>query len=126
MAKLTLNQLIANRIEHEKKRTSKDISVRSLGGELTFEKPPNEVLLDLMDKVGDGSNARDAIQAFRELIYDSCQMLKSRELHEEYGIKDPYDIVDALFDLGDIVTVGTQLLEMTGLNAEDLDIKIKN
>ena len=124
--KLTLEKLIENRIAHEKQLESvKDIFVKSLNGSLEFIRPDNETVLRMMEKINDGTDIRANVKAYSELIYDCCPMLHNQELHDEYGVKDPYVIVDKLFEITDILEVGEQIFNMAGITPEAIDEAVK-
>lgn len=124
--RLTVKDLIAKRLDKEKVLT-KEIHVPSLGGTLNFEKPSKENALILLEaSLNEGQNVREFYEAFKKTVYDCCPDLKSNELHEEYGIKDPYDIVEALFEVDEIIQIGGELALMSGVTVEKVDEAIKN
>lgn len=124
--KLTLNDLISKKLQREKDIiTVKEIEIESLEGALVFIKPDNEVVLDTMDKLdNDLAGTREVVAAYKYLIYQSCQLLHDQELHDAYEVTDPLDIVDKLFKISEILSVGNDLMVMAGF--KDLEKQIKN
>ena len=124
MKKATFKDLIAKKIQKEKDQfKSKEIPVTSMGRSLTFIKPKDDILLEVIDEIGEGKSTGDMIQAFKTLIYHTCPMLQDVELHKELDIIDPMDVVSSLFDLSDIMEIGQQLLELVDINGSVEDIK---
>lgn len=122
--KATLEDLIAKKIQKEKdKNKTKDIYISSMDKILTFVKPKENVVLDAIDEIGDGKDTRNTISAFKHLMYECCPLLQNQELQKELEILDPYDIVDVLFELGEVMKIGEQLVDLFGLGSIDENIK---
>ncbi|MDD2217952.1 MAG: hypothetical protein PHW03_05895 [Eubacteriales bacterium] len=113
MGKATIEDLLARKMQKEENRAKTyEIPVVSMGGKvLTFKRPSDEMRLDLMDEMGSNPDMRKTIGMYKKIIYLSCEMLQDKELHEELGIKDPFDTVDAIFDLDDITDIGEKLMD---------------
>lgn len=123
--KLTLDDLIAKKIEKEKNTVKyKEIEVPSLGGTLTFEKPLDEDVIECIDNIGDGTSTLKILEAYDKLIYSCCPQLKNTKLQESLDIKVPNDIVKELLDLSDRMLVGNELIKFSGIDS--LNEKIKN
>lgn len=101
-----------------------EIFVPSLDAVLVFRRPPDGVLLDTIDEMGDESSTRQAMEAMKHLIYRSCDLLQSPELQKELNVVDPFDTVDAIFDLKDITVISGELMEKFGLG--DVEERVKN
>lgn len=114
--KATFKDLLARKLQKEQDQVKvKDIYVSSMDATLTFTKPSDDQILDVIDLYGDGADTRKVIEAFKPLIYNCCPMLQDTELHKELGVADPFDTVDALFDLADKIEIGEQLMDMTNI-----------
>lgn len=123
MAKADFKDLLARKIAKDSnKGKTKDIFVKSMGKEMTFKKPSDDLVLEIMDEIGDNTNTSEMVKAFKKLIYLTCDLLHDPELHKELDIKDPYTTVDEIFDLGDILQIGEQLMDLIDIG----DAKIKN
>lgn len=123
--KATFKDLIAKKIQKEQnKEVFKDIFVTSMGKSLTFKKPSEEVIINLLDDISDKSSMAEQMEYMRKLIYLSCPMLQDTELHSELGVADPFEVVPAIFDMKDVNEIGQELIELIGLN--DVEEKIKN
>lgn len=122
--KATFKDLLAKKIQKEQDQfKSKDITVTSLGKALTFIKPKDNILLQVIDEMGDGKSTEDMVQAFKTLIYNTCPMLSDPEFHKELEIQDPDEVVSAIFDLSDIMEIGQELMELVNINAKVEEIK---
>jgi hypothetical protein len=125
LTKLTFDELIARKLQKDKDRLNfKEIEVPSYGGTLTFERPLDEDLIPCIDEAKAGGGLKDALEAYDKIIYTCCPMLKDPKLHEQFGVKNPLDIVKTLFDMNDRLTVGNELMEFSGITG--LADKIKN
>lgn len=119
---LTLEDLLAKKELKEKNQIKfKDIYVKGLDGKLKFEKPTREDLFKCMDTVQDGRDTESVYDAYKQLIYNCCPVLKTKELQEAYKVKH-FDIVDKLFSAGEVLTVGNDLVEFGGMTVD----KVKN
>ena len=124
MKKATFKDLLNKKIQKEQDTfKAKDINVTSMDRALTFIKPKDEILLDVIDEMGEGKGMGEMVQAFKTLIYHTCPMLQDPDFHKELDILDPMDIVQAVFDLSDIIEIGEQLMELVNINAKVEQIK---
>jgi hypothetical protein len=122
MEKATFNDLLALKMKKdEKKGKVYEIPLKSLGKSITFKEPSDEMRLDMMDEMGTSPSPRDLVVMYKKLIYLTCERLQDPGLHEELGIVDPYDTVDAIFTLNDIVEIGEQLMD--SIDSPDEEIK---
>lgn len=109
---LKLQDLINKAGEHrQSKNKTLEIYVKSFDGIFKMKKPSNALLLESLDIASEDAHEGDI-----HLIYNSViePNLKSEELQESYGITRPVEIVDELFDLGEIKSISTILAESSG------------
>ncbi|MCD7904368.1 MAG: hypothetical protein LUG24_02080 [Clostridiales bacterium] len=127
MIKVTLEQLIRKKLEKDGKRTAtKDIYIKSLDGNITFNNPTDTMRIEYSERVKSESYI-DMIDAMVKLIYDCCPMLHSKELQESCEIDYPYDIVRAIFDISEITDLGIKLINFFDDDEEEQDEdKLKN
>lgn len=122
--KATFKDLLNKKIQKEQDQfKAKDINVTSMDRALTFIKPKDDVLLDVIDEMGEGQSTGEMVRAFKTLIYHCCPMLQDTELHKQLEVLDPLDTVQAIFDLSDIMEIGEQLMELVNINAKVEEIK---
>lgn len=122
--KATFKDLLNKKLEKEKNKNQiKDIVVTSMDRVITFKRPSDNLILEIIDLIGEDNNTSGMVSAFKRLIYHSCPMLQNTELHEELEIQDPYDTVDAIFELADIMEIGQELLSMININGKVEEIK---
>ena len=130
--KLKLEDLINKAGEHrQSKNKTLEIYVKSFDGIFKMQKPSNALLLESLDIASEDAHEGDI-----HLIYNSViePNLKSEELQESYGVARPVEIVDELFDLGEIKAVATILAESAGygkdvaclVESKDLIEDVKN
>lgn len=129
---LKLQDLINKAGEHrQSKNKTLEIYVKSFDGIFKMKKPSNALLLESLDIASEDAHEGDI-----HLIYNSViePNLKSEELQESYGVARPVEIVDELFDLGEIKAVATILAESAGygkdvarlVESKDLIEDVKN
>lgn len=124
MQKATLKDLIARQAAKEKsKHETYEIFVKSMEKALVFKRPSDELRLDMIDEMGKNPKMREVIALYKKMIYLSCELLQNTELHEQLGVIDPLDTVDAIFDLDDITDIGEKLMDAMGVNEVEEDIK---
>nr|DAM64591.1 MAG TPA: YqbN [Caudoviricetes sp.]DAT63666.1 MAG TPA: protein yqbN [Caudoviricetes sp.] len=124
--KVSLKQLIEKKLAKDgKKIATKDIYIESLGGNITFNNPTDSARIEYSEKVKSGSYV-DMIEGMIKLIYDSCPMLRSKELQESIEVEYPYDTVRAIFDVDEISDIGIKLIKFFDDDEEDAEEKLKN
>ena len=107
--KLTLEQLIAKKeqaaAEKSKKKTA-ELYVKSLDACITIQKPDAKLMRDIME-MEDGNEY---------LVYQCCidPCLKSKELLEAYGVAVPHEIVNEIFEPGEIGAISLKCAELAG------------
>ena len=122
--KATFKDLIARKLQKEADQfKAKDIYVSSMDVALTFVKPKDDLILDTLDGIGDKKETRNIVAAYKKLIYHCCNMLQDVELHKELEVKDPYDVVDQIFNLADILEIGEQLMGFIDIGSKVDEIK---
>lgn len=122
--KATFKDLIAKKLQKEKDQFRvKDIYVSSMDATLTFKKPKDDLIIDIMDDIGDREDTRKMVESYKKLIYLCCDMLQDTELHKELDVIDPFDTVDKIFDLVDILEIGEQLMDLINIGGKVEEIK---
>jgi hypothetical protein len=123
--KATFKDLISKKMKKEEDALrTKDIYVSSMDATLTFKKPKDDLIFDAIEEIDDAKDVKKIASAYKKLIYLCCDMLQDTELHKEIDVVDPFDTVESLFDLADIMEIGEQLMDM--LNIGDKIEQIKN
>lgn len=121
--KLTIADLIAKKTEKEKKRhETKSFYVESLGGEVLLERPDDETILKAVDMFKD-ETLSGIMDGYIFLIYNSIALFRNPELHKEYEVLDPLDIVSKLLELSERMAIGEEILKMTRMQSIGEDLK---
>lgn len=107
---LTLKDIL-NRKEFfkNKNKETKELYIKRLNANIVISKPDAALCSDCFDM---GENH----EANRYFIYEIIQEpnLKDEELHKEFGVEEPLDIVDELFDTGEIASIATEGMKLAG------------
>lgn len=108
--KLTLQDLIARAEQRKKdKKELRQLYVKSQDGLITIIKPDRELVYDALDM-------EDSAEGDRYLVYN-CVVdpdLKNPELHKAYGVVSPMDIVDEIFDPGEVASISKEIVRLAG------------
>lgn len=122
--KATFKDLVAKKIQKEQNKfLTKDITVSSMEKTLTFKKPSDDFILDIIDEMGDNRDTKTMVAAFEKLIYECCEMLQDTEFQKELEVVDPLDTVRVLFDLTDKMEIGEQLMDWLDIGGKANEIK---
>ena len=107
--KITLKDLLQRKEAIRSKRTNetKSLYIRSLDGVITIQKPDRTLCLDAigMDQEGDAY-----------MVYNCVTEpnLKDPDLQQEYGCVTPMEIVEKLFEPGEIANIAKESVELAG------------
>ncbi|MBQ3464069.1 MAG: phage portal protein [Clostridia bacterium] len=109
--KLTLQELM-RRKEHmlEAKKTKKtlDLYVKSIDAVITIEEPDGALCRD--------ANDMEAGEGDKYMCYECIKEpnLKSKEVQDGFGCKEPMDIVDIVFAPGEIPQIAIECMKLAG------------
>ncbi len=107
--KLTLQELIAKKeqIQDTKTNKTKDLYISSLDGSITIQKPDKQLCLDAleMDQQGD-----------TYLVYHCVVQpnVKDKKLLQAFGCTEPIEIVEKLFEIGEISAIAKECITLAG------------
>lgn len=110
MDKVTIKDLLAKKeaiIDKKKKPATAQLFVKSLGGTITIQKPSKALCFDALEMDQNGDSY---------LVYN-CVVepnLKDGELQKEFGCVSPMDIVELLFEPGEISAIAKECVELAG------------
>lgn len=105
-----------------KKNQTKELFVKSLGGNIVISKPDKELCVECIDM-------EDSIEGDKYFVYEIVKQpnLQDTGLHEAFGIKVPTDIVDKIFDAGEISNIAKEGLRFAGyLDSVEVVEDLKN
>ena len=107
--KITLQELIRRKeqmLESKKKPKTASLYIKSLGGTITIESPTAALARDAQEM-----DNGDAYMVY-SCVTEPC--LKSKELQTEFGCVDPMEIVDKIFEPGEIPQIAMECLKLAG------------
>lgn len=127
MAKVTIASLMEQKDKlKNKKAKQQTLFIASLGGEIIIQEPDRSVALEAMAMTHD-EQKQDMADPY--LVYH-CVVepnLKDATLQKEFGCTEPMDIVDMIFQPGEVASIGGFALKLagyaTGVRAVDQEIK---
>ena len=107
--KITLQELLRRKeqmLESKKVPKTKELYVNSLGGTIMVEGPTSALAKDAQE-MADG----DTYLVY-QCVKDPC--LKEKELQQAFGCVEPMEIVEKLFDPGEIPQISVECLRLSG------------
>lgn len=107
--KITLDELIRRKeqmLESKKKAKTGTLYVKSLDGTITIQSPTSAMAKESQDM-----DNGDAYIVY-SCVTEPC--LKAKELQEAFGCVDPMEIVDKIFEPGEIPMIAVECLKLAG------------
>jgi hypothetical protein len=85
--------------------------IDSLESEIVIKAPDRQLAFELIAKAQAGDDKADL-----HAVYECCiePNLKSKELQEGLGVFAPIDVVDAIFDAGEVASISGHILQLAG------------
>jgi hypothetical protein len=112
--KLTLTDLIKEKEKYQvKKDVTEELYIQRLDASITIRKPERSLCLDTisMSRDKDQADQADVYMAYNIVVEPD---LKDPELQKAYGCVEPTDIVEKIFDPGEIASISQAGLELSG------------
>jgi len=107
--KITLSELMARKeqmLEGKKTKKTQELYVASLDGTITIETPDKALVADAVDM--ENGDIYIAYQCVKE------PNLKDASLQKEFGCVEPMEIVEMIFDTGEIPQIAQQIMKLAG------------
>lgn len=114
------NQTLLSYAEKRKEEQSKvlNLVVPDTDKHLVLKMPKDKQIVDCFSAVAD--NDMQKMQKMIDVIlYDCCEQLQDKKLHEDLGIKNPRDVVPALFSVAQRQYMGKPIMEFIGVFEPD-------
>jgi hypothetical protein len=110
--KISIDKLIKEKAKYAvKKDKTEELYIPSLDASVVVGKPDRSLCMEALKMEEDGDTF---------LVY-SCMLdpsLKDSELHKAYGCVEPTEIVEKIFEPGEIVSISQKCLDMAGYSNE--------
>ena len=115
--RITLSELIAKaeqRVAAKGNPKVKEFYVQSLEGTVLLKAPKVEEVADATKLAEDGGN--------EYLIYSCCvdPNLKDKELQESYGVAEPVELVQKIFEPGEIASLSIECMKLAGYSEDSV------
>ncbi|MBQ2663910.1 MAG: phage portal protein [Clostridia bacterium] len=109
--KLTLQELMRRKeqmLEAKKTKKTLDLYVKSIDAVITIEEPDGALCRD--------ANDMEAGEGDKYMCYECIKEpnLKSKEVQDGFGCKEPMDIVDIVFAPGEIPQIAIECMKLAG------------
>jgi len=109
LKKITLAELLRRKeqmLESKKIKKTGTLYVKSLDGTITIEGPDSALAKESQEMEGG-----DAYLVYQCMVEPD---LKSKELHEAFSCVEPMEIVEKIFDVGEIPQIAMECLKLSG------------
>ena len=93
-------------LESKKQKKTGTLYIKSLDGTITIEAPTADLARDAQDM-----DNGDAYMVY-SCVTEPC--LKSKELQQAFGCVEPMEIVEKIFDVGEIPQIAVECLKLAG------------
>ena len=103
---ISINELIAKREEINARKAQK-LTIETSIGEVVAKKPTASIMAEALGLESDN----DQYVVYNCIIEPN---LKDKELQQAYECVEPMDIVDKVFDVGEVKAISTVLIESVG------------
>ncbi|SDZ19381.1 phage tail assembly chaperone [Tindallia californiensis] len=127
MKKVTINDLLEKKdVLKNKKHRKQNIYVPSLDGKIVIQEPSREICAEALEMANDGDVYRSDAHVVYNCVVDPN--IKDESLQKEMGCVEPTDIVDILFNAGEVASISGHCMEMAGYGSgiKKLDDELKN
>lgn len=125
MAKIKLEDLLNRHLKDGFQ--SKDVTVDSLGGEITIVKQPLTTIMRIIDGLDESERMSSKFDVFAQLIYQCVPLLHDKKLQEKYECAEPQDIVMKVLNdnMNDLEKLANNILAFYGLDSEKMKDEVK-
>lgn len=108
------------------KQQTEEVTISRLNVDVVIRKPEKSLCIESLQMTRDEDTAdtADAYMVYNTMVEPD---LKDTELHTLFGIKDPLEIVDQLFEPGEVAQLSELAMEMAGFKKGVVAVKtVKN
>lgn len=112
--RLTVTDLLKNKEQYQvKKATTEEVYVERLDADIVVQKPEKSLVVEAMQMSQD---AEQSERADSYLVYNTVvePNMKDAELQKEFGCKEPLEIVEKIFEPGEISQLSQIAMELAG------------
>lgn len=108
--KITIEELVRRKeqmLKSKKQKKTKDLYVKSIDGVIAIVEPDAALARDAQEMEESGDT-----YIVYSCVTEPC--LKSKELQEAFGCVEPMEIVEKIFDVGEIPQIAVECIKLAG------------
>ena len=108
--KITIEELVRRKeqmLKSKQQKKTKDLYVKSLDGAITIVEPDAALARDAQEMEESGDT-----YIVYSCVTEPC--LKSKELQEAFSCVEPMEIVEKIFDVGEIPQIAVECIKLAG------------
>ena len=112
--KLTLTDLMKNKEQYQvKEDVTEELYIARLGASITIRKPERSLCIEAIQMANDEeqNEKADPYMIYNIMVEPN---LKDQQLQKEFGCVEPTDIVEKIFEAGEMVQISKAGLELAG------------
>jgi len=126
---LTLQQIIAKKSQRDQAVLEyKNLYLESLDGELVAKKPDRETAIEYLDEMTrstESESVKEIYNICKTAIYNCIKTLREEELHKAYECVSPDEIVDKLFEIEEVIDLGTKIIDWNEKNVDQAKAELQ-
>lgn len=124
--KVSIEDLLAKARKGVEVKT-KEVYVKSLDGTLSINQVNEKDIFRGLSTIDENEKDMEVMMEVTEqLIYNSCSLLRNKELQEAFECVEPFDIVKKVLTISERTKMFEEILILNGFDAEDMSTIIKN
>lgn len=124
--KVRIEDLIAKAKNGGKQKT-KDVFIKSMDGELSIKTIDEKIIFRGLSRIDENGNDMISImEVTDEMIYNSCDIFKNKELQEICECAEPFDVVGKMLEVSERSNLFAEILHLNGFDDEDISTIVKN
>lgn len=114
--KLTLTELMKNKEKYQPKdNATQELFIDRIGATITIKKADRSLVLEAIELANDDNfeGNSDAYFVYNIVVEPN---LKDAELQKSFGCVEPTDIVEQIFEIGEIASIAQEGMKLSGYN----------
>lgn len=110
--KLTITELLKNKEKYVvKDDVTEELHIKRIDSNIVIKKPDKSLFLDSAEIESNGKMNPDTFMVYHTVVEPN---LKDPELQKQFGCIEPTDIVEKIFEMGEITHIALAVTELAG------------
>lgn len=121
--RLTVTDILKEKEKYSvDKQETKDVTISRLNADVLIRKPEKSLCMETfqMGRDEDTADSADAYMVYNTIVEPN---LKDAALQAEFGVREPLEIVDQIFEPGEVAQLAELAMEMAGFKKGIVAVK---